>query len=127
MVYASVAGVGGMVAYLYIDQNKQHARNWHSNAHMMYPASANFPDLTKHHNAIAKFLTPGVRLLCDLYTSGEIVVWFVHQGGDCCVICWLYVMCHLKAVHKSYVIYLLFIMCNLKSVLEQIKCCEIWI
>ena len=74
MVYASVAGVGGMVAYLYIDQNKQHARNWHSNAHMMYPASANFPDLTKHHNAIAKFLTPGVRLLCDLYTRGEIVV-----------------------------------------------------
>ncbi|KAI0214334.1 Creatine kinase S-type, mitochondrial [Lamellibrachia satsuma] len=29
----------------------------------MYPASANFPDLTKHNNAIAKFLTPGMYAL----------------------------------------------------------------
>ena len=63
MALASLAGVGGMVAYLYADHNQQHARNWHSNAHMMYPASANFPDLTKHNNAIAKFLTPGVSLV----------------------------------------------------------------
>ena len=62
MALASLAGVGGVVAVVYAEENRQHARNWHSNGHMKYPASANFPDLTKHNNAIKKFLTPGVRL-----------------------------------------------------------------
>jgi len=36
------------------------ARNWHSNAHLKYPASANYPDLTGYNNEVASFLTPGM-------------------------------------------------------------------
>ena len=36
------------------------ARNWHSNADMKYPASSNYPDLTKHNNYMADALTPAV-------------------------------------------------------------------
>lgn len=57
---AAVAGsaiVGS--TYLYNNDSLK-ARNFHSNAHMKYPASANYPDLSQHHNMLKDFLTPGV-------------------------------------------------------------------
>ena len=56
----AAAACGGSLAVLYAQREQLYARNWHSNAHLKYPASANFPDLSRHYNAIAKFLTPGV-------------------------------------------------------------------
>ena len=41
-------------------EKKVSARNWSSPAHNMFPASANYPDLSKHNNCMAKHLTPAV-------------------------------------------------------------------
>ena len=58
-----VAGVAlGTGLWLYADKNKAYARNWATDGALMYPASANYPDLGKHNNTMAKFLTPSVSL-----------------------------------------------------------------
>jgi len=51
---AAATGVG-LAAW----QSQPHfARNWHSNVHMKYPASANYPDLSWHNNRVKDHLTP---------------------------------------------------------------------
>ena len=57
----ATATIAGGAAYKW-QQEPQHARNWHSNAHLKYPASANYPDLNGYNNEVASFLTPGVRM-----------------------------------------------------------------
>ena len=56
----SVVGAAGTAAYLWSTQNKQSARCWSSTGHLKYPASCNFPDLSKHNNVMADQLTPDV-------------------------------------------------------------------
>jgi len=57
---ALAAGTVGAATLLYGSQDPVAARNWHSNAHLKYPASANYPDLTKHNNHMADQLTPSL-------------------------------------------------------------------
>jgi hypothetical protein len=60
VVAAAAAAAGtGILAYN-LKEQPQHARNWHSSAHLKYPASANYPDLSKHNNHMADQLTPAV-------------------------------------------------------------------
>ena len=54
----ALAGAGTVAWLAY--KNKQAARCWTSSAHLKFPASANYPDLSQHNNTMAKFLTPGV-------------------------------------------------------------------
>ena len=62
---ALAAGTVGAATLAWgVVQEPQQARNWHSNAHLKYPASANFPDLSKHNNHMADALTPAVSLQC---------------------------------------------------------------
>lgn len=56
---AALAGVAG--GALYLSNQEQYARCWSSNAHLKFPASSNYPDLTKHNNVMADTLTPAVR------------------------------------------------------------------
>ena len=57
---AAAAGAGATFAIFSSVRKDVHARNWCSPAHLKYPASANYPDLTKHNNHMAKLLTPGM-------------------------------------------------------------------
>jgi len=57
---AAAAGAGATFAVFSSIRNDVHARNWCSPAHLKYPASANYPDLSKHNNHMAKLLTPGM-------------------------------------------------------------------
>ena len=56
----ATTGAVGLGLYYKNNENALLARNWHSNVHMKYPASANFPDLSQHNNLLAEHLTPGV-------------------------------------------------------------------
>lgn len=51
---ALVAGAGGLAMYL----NTQSARNATATSHLKFPASCNYPDLSKHNNVMASTLTP---------------------------------------------------------------------
>jgi len=53
---AASAGTAALLAY----NNEQMARCWSSNAHLKFPASSNFPDLSQHNNVMAKFLSPSM-------------------------------------------------------------------
>ncbi|XP_064638378.1 creatine kinase M-type-like [Lineus longissimus] len=50
----------GAATFMYKEQLSVHARLGTTNVHLRYPASANFPDLSKHNNLMAKFLTPEI-------------------------------------------------------------------
>jgi creatine kinase len=70
---ALLTGVGAAAgtAFWYSQTDPQYARNWHSRTHMKYPASANYPDVGKHNNVMADFLTPGMySRLRNKVTSG---------------------------------------------------------
>nr|BAE16474.1 mitochondrial taurocyamine kinase [Arenicola brasiliensis] len=60
LMAAAVGATGAGVALWYSQGETQHARNWHSNGHLKYPASANYPDLSKHYNMLKDHLTPGI-------------------------------------------------------------------
>ena len=60
LMVAASAGVTAAFIYSQKPQQLLQARNWHSNAHLKYPASANYPDLSQHNNIMADHLTPGV-------------------------------------------------------------------
>ena len=66
------ASAGVTAAFIYSQSRPQFARNWHSNAHMKYPASANYPDLSEHNNMLADFLTPGVRTSSGVTKDSEV-------------------------------------------------------
>ena len=55
------AGVGTGLALQY--RTPHHARGRTGTAPIHYPASVNFPDLSKHNNVMAKVLTPAVSKL----------------------------------------------------------------
>jgi len=57
---AAVAGAGATFAICSSLRRDVHARNWSSPAHLKYPASSNYPDLSKHNNHMAKILTPAM-------------------------------------------------------------------
>jgi len=57
---AALGGAALTTAYLYSNKNAQSARCWSSNAHLKFPASCNYPDLSKHNNVMAKYLTPAM-------------------------------------------------------------------
>jgi len=57
---AALAGVGAAALGAWTYSHKQQARCWSSSAHLKFPASCNFPDLTKHNNVMAKHLTPAM-------------------------------------------------------------------
>ena len=65
----ALAGTGATVATtLYLKKNQQHAKcATGSSGPLNYPASCNYPDLTKHNNIMASNLSPccksGSRLL----------------------------------------------------------------
>merc|ERR1711893_30423 len=62
MVTAGAAALGaGLSVTIWNSKNQtQYARNWSSDAHMKYPASANYPDLSWHNNRMADHLTPAI-------------------------------------------------------------------
>lgn len=63
MLMAAVAGAGvSCAAWATAQRDVQHARNWSSPAHLKFPASSNYPDLSKHNNHMAKILTPAVSI-----------------------------------------------------------------
>ena len=63
---AAAAGAGAVAgaAWLWPGQGGVHARNWHSDTHLKYPASANYPDLSWHNNRVKDHLTPAVSPCC---------------------------------------------------------------
>lgn len=61
-VAAAMLAGSGVAAYMYGTQNSQSARCWTSTAHLKYPASSNYPDLSQHNNIMADILTPGVSI-----------------------------------------------------------------
>ncbi len=65
---AAVMGVVGSATFAYGLNNKQHAKRKQCVKAINYPASANFPDLRKHNNVMAKHLTPDVSLIFNLFT-----------------------------------------------------------
>jgi len=58
MTALAAAGAAAVGAWTY--SHKQQARCWSSNAHLKFPASSNYPDLSQHNNVMAKFLTPAI-------------------------------------------------------------------
>ena len=63
-IFGVAVGAATVGALAYSKKQKPlMARNWTSNAHLKYPASCNYPDLSKHNNTMADCLTPKVYIL----------------------------------------------------------------
>ena len=60
------------------------ARSWSSPAHNMFPASANYPDLSKHNNCMSKHLTPAMyaRLRDKVTPNGVTFDQIIQTGVD---------------------------------------------
>lgn len=75
-------GVGVAAALYYSGCNKQHARLGTSNVHLRYPASANYPELSKHNNIMASNLTPAIYAkLRDKVTPNGVTLDLCIQTG----------------------------------------------
>jgi len=60
LAIAGAAAAGLVGATFYANKQQVAARCWTSTSHLMYPASANFPDLSQHNNVMAHSLTPEI-------------------------------------------------------------------
>ena len=104
--WALVAAGGAVGVWALGSRSKepQHARNWHGNGHLKYPASANYPDLSKHNNHMADALTPAVSIcimsliIVNVYINsvdvvkGKYVI-YTEKTNSNCVRCYDNVNC----------------------------------
>ena len=62
MAVATAIGAGALIGGANI--NKKPVCAAATTGHLRYPASCNYPDLTKHNNVMASNLTPAVSYIC---------------------------------------------------------------
>jgi len=60
LVGAAAAAGALTAAWTYSHKQQVQARCWSSTGHLKFPASCNYPDLSKHNNVMAKYLTPAM-------------------------------------------------------------------
>jgi len=56
----AMAAAGAAMAGAWTYSHKQQARNWSSPQQLQFPASCNYPELSKHNNVMAKYLSPAI-------------------------------------------------------------------
>lgn len=79
MMTITAAGVGAAITAWTLQTERQHARNWHSNVHLRYPPSANYPDLSNHNNHMSDQLTPAVG--CIVLTVFKLTPLLYHNSN----------------------------------------------